>query len=119
MRLRMVMRSKIHKATITKTKLDYNGSIGIDKSLLLKSDIARGERVQILNFNNGKRFETYVIEEKRNSGTIALYGPAAKCGKAGDKVCIVSYILVSDDEIGKIRQKVLILDKYNRIKKRG
>ncbi len=117
MRLRQVIKSKIQKATITKTELDYNGSIGIDKSLLLKSNIASGERVQVLNFNNGNRFETYVIEEEKNSGIIALYGPAAKLGNINDKICIISYLLVTDDEIAKLEAKIVFVDKNNRPKK--
>lgn len=117
MQLRQVIKSKIHNAIITETTLHYNGSIGIDKALLEKSNIIPGERVQVLNFNNGERFETYAIEEKENSGKIALYGPAAKRGKAGDKLCIVSYLLITDDEIGKIKKQVVILDEKNRIKK--
>jgi len=98
MKLRQILKSKIHNVVITKTKLNYHGSIGIDKALLLKNDILPGEKVQVLNFDNGQRFETYVIEEKKNSRTIALYGPAARCGEIGDRICIISYALVSDDE---------------------
>lgn len=75
---RQLFKSKIHRATITKKELRYDGSIGIDKKLLLESDLLAGEKVQVLNFNNGKRFETYVIEEKENSGDIVLYGPAVR-----------------------------------------
>ena len=117
MRLRQVMKSKIQKATITKTELDYNGSIGIDKLLLIESNIAAGERVQVLNFNNGNRFETYVIEEEKASGIIALYGPAAKLANIGDEVCIISYLLVTDDEIAKLKTKVVLVDKDNKSKK--
>lgn len=119
MKLRQVIKSKIHKATITKTELDYNGSIGIDRTLLVEGDIIPGERVQVLNFDNGQRFETYVIEEQENSGIIALYGPAARCGNIGDKVCIVSYLLITADEIAKAKEKVIIVDKNNRIRRRG
>jgi aspartate 1-decarboxylase len=118
MRMRQVLKSKINNAVITKTELNYYGSIGIDKALLLKSDIITGERVQVLNFNNGMRFETYVIEEKKNSGTIVLYGPAARCGVIGDKICIISYILISDDEIDKVKEKVIFVDENNKILKR-
>ncbi len=112
--LREVIKSKIHKAVITETNLNYQGSIGIDKTLLMKSDIIPGEKVQVLNFNNGQRFETYVIEEKANSGRTVLYGPAARCGKAGDKICIISYVSISEDEIGKIKAKIVMVDKNNR-----
>ncbi|MCD4780710.1 MAG: aspartate 1-decarboxylase [Candidatus Omnitrophica bacterium] len=87
--LRQMLKSKIHGAVINKKELHYNGSIGIDKILLLKSNMLPGEKVRVLNFNNGQRFETYIIEEKGNSGVIALYGPAARCGETGDKICII------------------------------
>lgn len=112
---RQVLKSKIHGACITKRILDYNGSIGIDKVLLLESDILPGEKVQVLNFNNGKRLETYVIEEKENSGIIALYGPAARCGEIGDKLCIISYVLVSSDEISQVETKTVFVDQNNKI----
>lgn len=111
--LREILKSKIQKATITKIELDYQGSIGIDKAILDKGDIVPGEKVQVLNFNNGQRLETYVIEEKKNSGIIALYGPAARHGQIGDKVCILSYVLVSDE--AKIKPKLVLLDKENKI----
>jgi len=111
--LRQVLKSKIHNAKITKKELYYGGSIGIDKALLLKSDILPDEKVQVLNFNNGARFQTYVIEEKENSGIIALYGPAARCAEIGDKICVLSYALVNDEEIDKIKQKIIFVDKNN------
>jgi aspartate 1-decarboxylase len=113
---RQMIKSKIHGATITKKELYYNGSIGIDKAILLKSDILPGEKVQVLNFNNGQRFETYVIEEKENSAIFSLYGPAARLGECGDKVCIISYIFASADEISKIKEKVVIVGENNKVK---
>ena len=109
------LKSKIHNAIITKKELHYNGSIGIDKALLKSSDIRPGEKVQVLNFNNGERFETYVIEEKENSGTIALYGPAALLGEIGNKICIITYVLVSDDEYDSIKARVICVDEHNKI----
>jgi len=117
MRLRQILKSKIHNAIVTETKLNYHGSIGIDKALLLKSDIFPGEKVQVLNFNNGQRFETYVIREKENSGTIALYGPAARCGEIGDRICIISYALVSDDELDRKKEKIIFVNENNKIVK--
>ncbi|MBN1794000.1 MAG: aspartate 1-decarboxylase [Candidatus Omnitrophica bacterium] len=112
---RQVMKSKIHGAVITKKELGYNGSIGIDTALLRESDIIAGEKVQVLNFNNGRRFETYVIEEADGSGIIALYGPAARLGEIGDMICIISYAFMHDDEIGTARRGVLILTRQNKI----
>jgi len=111
--LKQVMSSKIHNAVIKTLELSYNGSIGIDKKLLLESGIIPGEKVQVLNFNNGMRYETYVIEEKEGSGIIALYGPAARLGETGDRICIISYVLINADETYKFRQKTVIVDEYN------
>ena len=110
-----VMKAKIHKATITKKDLAYNGSIGIDKALLKASGMIPGERVQVLNFQNGARLETYIIEEKENSGIIALYGPAAKRGEIGNELCIISYVLITNDEIPNFKSKVVFVDKNNKI----
>jgi aspartate 1-decarboxylase len=113
--LRRILKSKIHSAVVTKRDLEYEGSIGIDGELLSKADIFPGEEVQVLNYSNGERFTTYVIEEKKGSGIISLYGPAARKGEVGDRVCILSYGLVTDDEIRGFSKKVLFLDADNRI----
>jgi len=110
-----VMKAKIHKAVITKKVLGYNGSIGIDKALLKASGMIQGEKVQVLNFQNGARLETYIIEEEENSGIIALYGPAAKRGEVGDELCIISYVLITNDEIPDFKSKVVFVDKNNNI----
>jgi len=101
-------------AVLTKKELNYSGSIGIDKAILLKSDMIPGERVQVLNFNNGKRFETYIIEEKERSGIIALYGPAARLGETGDRMCVISYAMMSDEEAKTAEQKIVLVDQKNR-----
>ena len=103
-------------AILIKKELNYEGSVGVDKSLLLKSDMIPGERVQVLNFNNGQRFETYIIEEKENSGIIALYGPAARLGEVGDKLCIISYLYASDHEIDMIKPKIVLVDEKNKLR---
>jgi aspartate 1-decarboxylase len=114
--LREVLKSKIHNAKVTKKVLYYEGSIGIDKVLLAETNIIANEKVQILNFNNGARFETYVIEEKENSGTIALYGPAARQAEVGDKICIISYGIVEDSQAKLIKPQIILLDDKNKIK---
>ncbi len=116
--LRQFLSSKIHMAKITKTVLCYEGSVGIDSKLLTESGILPNERVQVLNLNNGQRLETYVIEEKENSGTIALYGPAARRGQVGDRVCIISYALVDENDLKKVNPKKIIVDENNRIVKK-
>ncbi len=116
MKLRQVLKSKIHMGKTTKTVLEYGGSVGIDSTLLAAADMIPGERVQVLNFNNGKRIETYIIEEPPGSGTIALYGPAARCAYKGDRVSIISYIFAEDEDIKSLKPANIVLDKNNRIR---
>jgi len=115
MELRHILKSKIHMAAITKTVLDYGGSIGIDSAILEASGIIANERVQVLNFNNGQRIETYVIEEEKNSGTVALYGPAARCGSPGDRISILSYVLADEETAKKIKPVIIMLNGENRV----
>ena len=115
--LRLMCKSKIHRATLTKVDLHYEGSIGIDKLLLKKADIYPGEIVQVVNIDNGARFETYAIEEKAGSGTIGLYGAAAHLGKPGDLIIILSYGLVEDKKTLGMKLKPVYVDSNNRIMK--
>lgn len=112
--LRMMCKSKIHRASLTKVNLHYEGSIGIDKNLLKMADIHPGEIVQVVNVNNGARFETYAIEEKAGSGEIGLYGAAAHLGKAKDIVIILSYALIDDREAKKAKVRVVHVDPDNK-----
>jgi len=113
--LRIMCKSKIHRATITKADLHYEGSIGIDKLLLKAADIKPGEMVQVVNINNGSRFETYAIEEKAGGGTIGLYGAAAHMGKSGDLVIILSSAFVEDKKSDGCKVRVVHVDRQNRI----
>ncbi|MFH1753829.1 MAG: aspartate 1-decarboxylase [Candidatus Omnitrophota bacterium] len=115
---RMMCKSKIHRATITKKDLHYSGSIGVDKALLEASDILPNEMVQVLNLNNGERFETYIVEEEEGSGTIALYGPAAYKGEAGDLVIIISYGIFDEKETRQAVSRVVLVDGKNKITKK-
>lgn len=115
--LRIMCKSKIHRATITRSDLHYNGSIGIDKNLLKASNIYPNEIVQVVNINNGARFETYAIEEPAGSGTIGLYGAAAHLGSPGDLVIILSYGLVDNAEAKNVRLIAIKVDSKNKIKK--
>ncbi len=115
--LRVLMKSKIHGATVTEANLRYTGSITIDKNLLKKSDMCAFERVQIVNLNNGSRVETYVLEGPTGSGTICMNGAAARWAEIGDKVIIISYALCTPAEMKKHRPKVVFVDDKNRIKK--
>ena len=113
--LRIMCKSKIHRATITKADLHYEGSIGIDKALIAAADLYPGEIVQVVNINNGSRFETYVIEEPEGSGTIGLYGAAAHLGKEGDLVIILSSLLVAENEARSLQLKTVYVDRQNRL----
>lgn len=114
--LRTILKSKIHRARVTEANLYYEGSITIDENLMKAADIIAGEKVEILNLNNGHRLETYAIKGKSGSGVICLNGPAARGACAGDEVVIVTYILVDDKEAKGIRPKVINVDERNRIK---
>ena len=116
--LRTIYKSKVQNAAITQTKMEYEGSIGIDACLIKAADILPNEKVQVLNLNTGARFETYVIKEEANSGTICLYGPAAHLGKVGEKIFIISYCLIEDERVHTIKPKVIYLDENNKIKER-
>ena len=116
--LRIMCKSKIHKARITRTDLHYEGSIGVDKKILEASNIYPNEIVQVLNVNNGARFETYAIEEKENSGEIILYGPAARLGEKGDIVIIISKALAETKEIQNLKTKIVYLDENNKVMKK-
>ena len=115
--LRVLMKSKIHSATVTEANLRYTGSITIDKNLLKAASICSFERVQIVNLHNGTRVETYVLEGQAGSGTICMNGAAARWAEVGDKVIIISYGLMTDKEIKKHRPQVIFVDEKNRIKK--
>jgi len=110
-------KSKIHRARITGKNLNYSGSIGIDKALLKASKILPNEKVQVVNLNNGARFETYCIEEKAGSGGIVLYGPAARLGEIDDIVIIICYGAMERPEAEKLRPRIVRVDKNNRPKK--
>lgn len=111
-----VLKSKITEAVITDTILYYKGSMGIDGKIMKAANIMPGEKVYVLNYNNGERLETYTIEEKPGSGKIILYGPASLKGKIGDKLCILSYALVSIQEAKNLKPKTIILNNKNRIR---
>jgi aspartate 1-decarboxylase len=112
-------KSKIHRATITKVDLHYEGSIGIDKDLLKAANIHPSEIVQVVNIDNGARFETYAIEEPAGSGTIGLYGAAAHLGKIGDLIIILSYALVDDRESKNVALKTVHVDPRNSMRACG
>ena len=93
-----VVKSKLHRVSVTQAELNYIGSITIDENLMEASNIIEGERVQIVNINNGERLETYVIKGDRGTGTICLNGPAAKKVTVGDKIIIIGYGFMDFEE---------------------
>ncbi len=109
-----VLKSKIHRATVTGADLNYEGSISIDKELLSAADIMTYEKVQVVNLNNGARFETYVIEGQAGSGEVTLNGPAARLGQTGDLIIILSYAEMSADEATHFRPRIVVVDSKNR-----
>lgn len=112
-----MLKSKIHRAVVTQAELDYVGSITIDETLLKASGIIEYEKVQIVDVNNGQRFETYAISGKADSGIICLNGAAARCVQKGDKIIIMSYAQLNDDEVKTHKPTVVFVDDNNAVSK--
>lgn len=111
-----MLKGKIHKATVTQAELNYMGSITIDKTLMEASKIIENEKVQIVDINNGERFETYVIPGKRDSGVICVNGAAARLVQPGDKVIIIAYAQMDEDEAKRYKPAVVFMNDDNTIK---
>jgi aspartate 1-decarboxylase len=111
---RFLLKSKIHRATLTGTELDYEGSIAVDRKLMQAADLVPGEQVHVLNLANAQRLITYVIEAPEGSGTIMLNGPAARLGAVGDKVVILAYCAATDEEARRLVPKIVHVDPHNR-----
>lgn len=110
-----MMNSKIHRATITESDLNYVGSITIDEAIMEAVGILPNEKVAIVNNNNGNRFETYVIKGERNSGVICVNGAAARLVQKGDIIIIISYCLVPEEKAATHQPKVAIMNEKNQI----
>jgi aspartate 1-decarboxylase len=110
-----MLKSKIHQATVTEANIQYVGSITIDTELLEAADILPNEKVQVVDMDNGVRLETYVIPGERGSGTICLNGAAARLIQKGNKVIVLSYILIEEERIAELTPKILHLDEHNRL----
>jgi len=108
-------KSKIHRATITEANLNYVGSITIDEDLLDAAGLIEGERVQVVNNNNGERLETYTIAGERGSGVVCLNGAAARRAQVGDVVIIIAYAWMDIDEAKKFEPKVVFPEEGNRV----
>jgi len=113
--VRIMLKSKIHRARVTQLNIDYEGSITIDKKLIEEADILPYEQVQVLNINNGARFTTYAIEGERESGEICINGAAARLVAKGDVIIILSYCHVADDEAHNFTPKLVYVDSQNTI----
>ena len=112
---RIMLRAKIHRATVTQCDLNYEGSCGIDEDLLEAADIREFEKIDLYNINNGERFSTYAIKGKRGSGEISLNGAAARLAHLGDLLIICTYAPMSENEIATYKQKIVFVDEKNRI----
>lgn len=110
-----MLKSKIHRATVTEANLNYVGSITVDSSLLKASGILEYEKVQVVNVNNGSRIETYTISGEAGSGVICLNGAAARCASAGDIVIIMAYAQMDEKEAETHQPKVVLINGDNRI----
>ena len=110
-----ILKSKIHRATVTQSELNYVGSITVDKALMDASGLVEYEKVQIVDIDNGMRFETYVIVGEKDSGCICLNGAAARCVHIGDRIIIMAYAHLSPDEVDSHRPKVVFVNEKNEI----
>jgi aspartate 1-decarboxylase len=110
-----MLKSKIHRATITGAELHYEGSLALDTRLIKAAGLLVGEKVQVVNVNNGERLETYVIAGKK--GEVCLNGPAARMGLPGDKVIIIAYASMTPEEARKYKPALVFVDDANRVKK--
>ncbi len=113
---RTLLGGKIHRATVTEADLNYVGSITVDQDLLDAAGICVNEKVQVVNNNNGARFETYTISGERGSGVVCLNGAAARLVQKGDVVIIMSYVMLSEPEVAAHEPKVVLVDEHNRVR---
>ena len=117
--MRVMLKSKIHRATVTQADLDYVGSVAIDQALMEAADLIEGEQVAIADITNGARLETYVITAPRGSGIISINGAAAHLMHAGDLVIIMNYAVLDDAEAKALKPRVVHVDEANRIGRIG
>lgn len=110
-----MLKGKIHRATVVQAELDYVGSITVDQDLLDAAGILEYEKVQIVDVNNGGRFETYTIAGERGSGMICLNGAAARCVSTGDKIIIMAYAQLNPEELTEYHPNVVFVDDQNRV----
>ena len=116
--LRSILKSKIHRATVTEANLRYEGSITIDEELLKAADILSWEKVHVVNLNNGSRIETYCLPGKAGSGIVCMNGGAARWAQVGDTVIVIAYGLAEDREARVTKPKIVFVDQANRIREK-
>jgi len=116
--LKEFLYSKIHRATVTDANLNYVGSITIDEDLLELADIKEWQKVEILDINNGERFQTYAIKGQRGSKCFCLNGAAARKVQKGDKIIIITYAMLTDEELKEHSPKIVLLDDKNNVIKK-
>lgn len=112
---RVMFKSKIHRAVVTESDLNYIGSITIDKELMEKADLLDSEKVLVLDIDNGARFETYVMTGKKGSGQICLNGAAARLVHIGDKIIIISFGIYSPEELKDFKSTIVFVDENNKV----
>lgn len=110
-----MLKSKIHRATVTEADLNYVGSLTLDLNLMEAAGMFPYEKVQVLNVNNGARFETYIIEGERGSGIVCLNGPAARQGEKGDIIIALTYVQIEAEKAKGYRAKTVYVDAHNKI----
>ncbi len=115
---RLMLRSKIHRATVTDANLEYEGSLTVDPLLLEAAGILPYEQVSVSNLNNGERFETYVIPGKRGAGEMVLNGPTARKGVKGDKVIVFCYEYFNEEELKSFKPRIVLVDENNRVREK-
>src|SRR5215471_556359 len=110
-----ILKSKIHRATVTEANLNYVGSLTLDEDLMDSANLIENEKVQVVNVNNGARLETYIIKGKRGSGTVCLNGPAARKGAVGDIVIVISYATIDFQEAKKFKPRLVFPREGNKL----
>jgi aspartate 1-decarboxylase len=113
--MRILCKSKIHRATVTEANLNYEGSLTLDPLLMEAAGLIPFEQVHVLNLNNGERFETYLIEGERGSGTVCVNGAAARLVQVGDPIIVLAYALVPEDELSDFTARIVFVDEHNRV----
>ena len=113
-----MLKSKIHRATVTEAKIDYVGSVTIDRTLIEASGLRAGECVLVADMTDGARFETYVVEAPAGSGTICINGAAARLVTVGDEVIIMAFAYVTPEQADALKPQIVLVDKKNRVRKK-